>query len=251
NGKLDRRALPVPDALQSETEYVAPRTEVEKTLSEIWSDVLKIERVGVHDNFFELGGHSLLAVQVASAVRSRLGVEVPLAALFTHPTLALFAREMEHASASDLPPIALRDTRTAAPLSFAQQRLWFLDQLDRRAGAAYHIPVGVRLSGALNIDALHKALNRIVERHDVLRTRFEAADGEPVQRIDAQVRFVLTAHDLGAQGDPRPDLQRHAEAESAEPFDLSSGPLVRGRLLKLGEHEHVLLVTMHHIVSDG
>ncbi|MGS0897587.1 amino acid adenylation domain-containing protein, partial [Burkholderia stagnalis] len=251
NGKLDRRALPVPDALQSETEYVAPRTEVEKTLSEIWRDVLKIERVGVHDNFFELGGHSLLAVQVASAVRSRLGVEVPLAALFAQPTLNRFAQVVEHAAATDLPPIALRDKREAAQLSFAQQRLWFLDQLDKRAGAAYHIPLGVRLSGVLNVEALHDALNRIVERHDALRTRFEVVDGVPVQRIAAHAPFVLVRHDLSVAADADAYVAHHTRDEAAEPFDLSVGPLIRGRLLRLNEHEHVLLVTMHHIVSDG
>ncbi|WP_414445210.1 amino acid adenylation domain-containing protein [Burkholderia sp. 22PA0106] len=251
NGKLDRRALPTPDALQAESAYVAPRTPTEQALGDIWRDILKLDRVGVHDNFFELGGHSLLAVQVASAVRSRLGIEVPLAELFAHPTLALFASAVEHASASSLPPIAVRDTREAAPLSFAQQRLWFLDQLDRQAGAAYHIPVGVRLGGELHTEALQQALNRIVERHEVLRTRFAVVNGEPVQRIDAPARFALTTHDLATQADPQRDVQRHVDQEAAEPFDLASGPLVRGRLLRVSEHEHVLLVTMHHIVSDG
>ncbi|WP_414445213.1 amino acid adenylation domain-containing protein [Burkholderia sp. 22PA0106] len=251
NGKLDRRALPTPDAPQSGTDYVAPRTETEQTLSTIWSDILKIDRVGLHDNFFDLGGHSLLAVQLASSIRSRLGVEVPLPELFAHPTLGQFAQAVEHANASALPPIMARGANQAAPLSFAQQRLWFLDRLDKRAGAAYHIPVGVRLNGALDADALRQALDRILARHDVLRTRFVLANGEPEQRVDAAARFALTAHDLSALAQPEAEVQRHAETEAAEPFDLSAGPLVRGRLLRLSEHAHVLLVTMHHTVSDG
>jgi amino acid adenylation domain-containing protein len=252
NGKLDRRALPAPDALQSETAYAAPRTPTEQALSEIWSQVLKIERVGVHDNFFELGGHSLLAVQVASAVRSRLGVEVPLSALFAGPTLGQFAQAVTQADASALPPIVPRgEQREPARLSFAQQRLWFLDQLDQRAGAAYRIPLGVRLSGALDLDALHRALNRIIERHEALRTRFEVVNGQPVQCIAAHAPFVLARHDLGGAADVDAEVARHTSDEAAEPFDLAVGPLVRGRLLRLSEREHVLLVTMHHIVSDG
>ncbi|WP_414449353.1 amino acid adenylation domain-containing protein [Burkholderia sp. 22PA0099] len=251
NGKVDRRALPAPGEMMSGAAYVAPGTQAERTLAAIWAEVLKVERVGLHENFFELGGHSLLAVQLASAIRSRLGVEVPLAELFAHPTLGRFAQVLEQAGASRLPPIEPRESGEAVPLSFAQQRLWFLDRLDPRASAAYRIPVSVRLSGALDAEALRRALDRIVARHAVLRTRFNATDGVPMQRIDAHTRFALTLHDLAAQPDPERGVHAHAEAEAGEPFDFSAGPLVRGRLLRLSEREHVLFVTMHHIVSDG
>ncbi|MGS0897609.1 amino acid adenylation domain-containing protein, partial [Burkholderia stagnalis] len=251
NGKVDRRALPAPGEMTSDVAYVAPATQTERALADIWAELLKVERVGLHENFFELGGHSLLAVQLASAMRSRLGVEVPLAELFAQPTLDRFAQVVEQAVASRLPPIDAREPGEAAPLSFAQQRLWFLDRLDKRASAAYRIPVGVRLSGVLDVEALGRALDRIVERHAVLRTRLVATDGVPEQRIDAHACFALTVHDLTALPDPERGVSAHAEAEAGEPFDFSTGPLVRGRLLRLGEREHVLLVTMHHIVSDG
>ncbi|WP_414449351.1 amino acid adenylation domain-containing protein [Burkholderia sp. 22PA0099] len=153
-------------------------------------------------------------------------------------------------AASDEAPVPVaRDA--ALPLSFAQQRMWFLDRLDRRASAAYHVPAGVRLRGALNVAALRRALDRIVERHEVLRTRFATTDGEPVLQIDARRPFALEQHDLSGLADAQAALLRHAEAEADAPFDLSAGPVVRGRLLRMGEQDHVLLVTMHHIVSDG
>jgi amino acid adenylation domain-containing protein len=251
NGKLDRRALPAPDAIASTAVYVAPRTPAEQALSRLWSEVLGVERVGLHDNFFDLGGHSLMAVRLTAALRRELGVEVPLADLFAHPVLSRFARVVARAEASALPPIAPRDASEPAPLSFAQQRLWFLDQLDKRASAAYHLPIGVRLSGALDVAPLQRALDRIVQRHEALRTRFELVDGEPVQRVDAPAPFALACHDLSRLADPEQELARHAEAAANEPFDLAAGPLVRGSLLRLSEREHVLLVTMHHIVGDG
>ncbi|MGS0897470.1 amino acid adenylation domain-containing protein, partial [Burkholderia stagnalis] len=251
NGKLDRRALPAPDAIVSAADYAAPRTHAEQVLSRLWSEVLGVARVGLHDNFFDLGGHSLLAVRMTAAVRRELGVEVPLADLFAHPVLGRFARAVARADTSALPPIALRDASKPAPLSFAQQRLWFLDQLDKRASAAYHLPIGVRLRGALDVASLQRALDCIVERHEALRTRFDLADGEPLQHVDGPPRFALTTHDLSRLADPERELSSHVDAAAGELFDLAAGPLVRGSLLRLGEHEHVLLVTMHHIVGDG
>ncbi|RYF14633.1 MAG: amino acid adenylation domain-containing protein, partial [Comamonadaceae bacterium] len=259
NGKLDRKALPQPEALESGADHVAPRTALEKTLSDIWADVLKVERVGLHDNFFGLGGHSLLAVQLASHVRSQLGVEVELAQLFSRPTLAQFAQVVAEASVTTLPAIGVRekvgDEVQDAPLSFAQQRLWFLDRLDSQAALAYHMPLGVKLTGLLDQAALKTALDRIVERHEALRTHFEVIDNEPVQKIRAQMAFALQVFDLSAAGssdeDAMQQVMAQAQQEAAEPFDLATGPLVRGRLLKLGDTRHVLLATMHHIVSDG
>jgi amino acid adenylation domain-containing protein len=254
NGKLDRRALPVPGEIASDAEYVAPRTATEQALAEIWAEVLQLERVGLNDNFFVLGGHSLLAVQLASRVRGRLGVEVALTELFAHPMLGQFARVVERAGASALPPIVARERGDATVLSFSQQRLWFLDRLDKGASTAYHVMVGLRLSGELDTTALRMALDRIVERHEVLRTRFEVVDGEPVQRVEPCARFALAMHDLSGEADRdarEAAARQHVQAEAGEPFDLATGPLVRGRLLRLGEQEHVLLATMHHIASDG
>ena len=184
NGKLDRQALPAPegDAYASRG-YEAPQGEVERSVAAIWVELLKVERVGRQDHFFELGGHSLLAVQLISRLREQRGVEVGLAQLFAQPVLAEFARAMAGAELSLLPDLKPADRSGSLPLSFAQQRLWFLAQLDERAGAAYHIPGGVRLRGVLDRAALEGALARIVERHEALRTVFEQVDGEAVQVI--------------------------------------------------------------------
>ncbi|MGS0897473.1 amino acid adenylation domain-containing protein, partial [Burkholderia stagnalis] len=251
NGKLDRRALPAPGEIVGDADYVAPRAGIEQALSEIWAEVLKVERVGLNDNFFARGGHSLLAVQLASRVRGRLGVDVALAELFAHPELGPFARAVEQAGASVLAPIVARDRGVAAVLSFSQQRLWFLDRLEKGASTAYHVMVGLRLSGELDAAALRMALDRIVARHEVLRTYFDVVDGEPVQRVTADACFALSVHDLSGGIDAQAQVRRHLEDEGDTPFDLAVGPLVRGRLLRLGEREHVLLATMHHIASDG
>ncbi|MBT2779855.1 non-ribosomal peptide synthetase, partial [Lysobacter sp. ISL-54] len=255
NGKLDRKALPAPDqAAVLSREYAAPQGEIETAIAEIWQDLLGIERVGRHDHFFELGGHSLLAVQVASRLRQSLGLEIPLRDLFSRPTPAALAASVQSAQSESQPPITLADRNAALPLSWAQQRLWFLDQLDHSAGAAYHMPVALQLSGDLDRTALQNSLNRIVARHENLRTRFVSQSGAPVQVIDpVDTGFVLIDHDLS---DLTADAQTSAVAtqsreEARAPFDLAQGPLIRGRLLRLSEHEHVLLVTQHHIVSDG
>ena len=253
NGKLDRKALPAPEGgAFASRGYEAPRGEAEETLARLWAELLKVERVGRHDNFFELGGHSLLAVKLISRLRRALGIEIPLAALFAHPVLADFAASLAQAPADLLPPVVAGERGDGPlPLSFAQQRLWFLGQLGE-AGSAYHIPGGLRLKGRLDREALVRALDRIVARHEGLRTTFGAIDGQPVQRIaPADVGFALTGHDLRGVVDIEAELKRLAAAEAAAPFDLERGPLIRGRLVRLGEEDHALLATMHHIVSDG
>ncbi|MBW8848894.1 MAG: amino acid adenylation domain-containing protein, partial [Burkholderiales bacterium] len=253
NGKLDRRALPAPaDTAFGQHAHEAPQGELESTLASIWSELLAVQRIGRHDHFFELGGHSLLAVQLASRIRARLGCEVPLADLFAQPTLASFATRVAAASSSALPAIVPAARQGALPLSFAQQRLWFLAQLDARAAAAYAMPGGVRLRGALDAAALQAALDRIVARHEALRTSFASVEGEPVQVIAApDVGFALAHEDLAGQASPEAELERLAAEETAAPFDLERGPLIRARLVRLAHDDHVLLVTMHHIVSDG
>ncbi|HEX8242203.1 MAG TPA: amino acid adenylation domain-containing protein, partial [Longimicrobium sp.] len=247
-GKLDRGALPAPrgDAFATRG-YEAPATDAEAALAEIWSEVLRVERVGRGDHFFELGGHSLLAVQVVSRVRQVLEVEVELGKVFTLPVLADFAREVETAARAELPPIEPAAREGRLPLSFAQQRLWFLEQLGG-LGSTYHIPTRMRLRGALDRAALVRALDRIVARHEALRTTFAAVDGEPVQRIaPPDAGFHLVEHDLsgilplsarngrGEGGDPgsEAELGRLMAVEAGAPFDLERGPLIRGRLIRL------------------
>ncbi|WP_050808561.1 non-ribosomal peptide synthetase [Collimonas fungivorans] len=250
SGKLDRRALPMPEGEAFVRRvYEEPSGETEQVLAQIWSDLLGVESVGRQDSFFELGGHSLLAVRLISQLRQRLGIELPLAALFTHPQLAELAREVATAGQSTLSAITAADRSRSLPLSHAQQRLWYVTQIDAQAGPAYHIPGALRLRGALDQKALQAAMDRIVERHEILRTRFVSVDGQPCQVVDAPHGFALTHSDFtGAGAD---ELKRIYRQEAVEPFDLARGPLIRGRLLRLGDDDHVLLLTMHHIISDG
>src|SRR5262249_39888247 len=171
NGKLDRKALPEPSGERGQPDsYVAPRSPVEEILANIWAQVLHLDKVGIHDKFFELGGHSLLATQLVSRIRNALNREVPLRVVFESPTVAGLARELEEQRpASNLPPIVAVSREGGLPLSFAQQRLWFIDQLEP-GSAAYNIPTGVRLQGALDRKALEAALTEMVRRHEVLRT---------------------------------------------------------------------------------
>ncbi|HET7461931.1 MAG TPA: amino acid adenylation domain-containing protein, partial [Longimicrobium sp.] len=253
NGKVDRNALPAPDGDVFVTRgYEAPASETEAALAEIWADVLGVERVGRHDHFFELGGHSLRAVQVVTRVRQLLRAEAALGDVFLRPVLADFARGLVAAARSDLPPIEPVDRAGPLALSFAQRRLWFLEQLGS-AGTAYHIPAGLRLRGELDRGALVRALDRIVARHEALRTTFVQADGEPAQRIapGSESRFHLLDHDLADHPGAESELRRLMTEEAAAPFDLRRGPLIRGRLVRLAGDDHVLAVTMHHIVSDG
>ncbi|MFN9547063.1 MAG: condensation domain-containing protein, partial [Cyanobacteriota bacterium] len=253
NGKLDRKALPAPESEAYATgAYVPPEGPVEEALAALWRELLGIERVGRQDDFFSLGGHSLLALQVISRLRSSLGLEVTLAELFARPVLAEFAAELAGASSADSVLIEPADRSQPLPLSFAQRRLWFLAQLEGPS-ATYNIPLALHLAGALDAAALRAALNQLVARHEVLRTTFVAVDGEPVQRIGpaTDARFLLIEHDLRATTDGQAELARWLEREASAPFDLEKGPLVRGRLLRLAEGEHALLLTMHHAITDG
>jgi amino acid adenylation domain-containing protein len=248
NGKLDRKALPAPDDQAFLLRAYKPTTgEIEDTLAQIWSELLRVERVGRDDNFFELGGHSLLAVRVVSQLRERLGIELPLAALFTHPHLADLAHDVAEAGQNTLSAIVRADRSAALPLSFAQQRLWFVARVDPEASRAYHLADAVRMRGPLDVAALRAALDRIVERHESLRTRFVGTSARQV--IDAPRGFALTVEELGPVDEAA--LARICRDEAAASFDLAIGPLIRGRLLRLGADDHALLVTMHHIVSDG
>jgi len=258
NGKVDRRALPVPDKTRPELEetFVAPRTPVEEVLAGIWAEVLGLDRVGVQDNFFELGGHSLLATQVISRVRDAFSVELSLYSLFEAPTISRLGEKIEVARREGLglqaPPILPRTQNENLPLSFAQQRLWFLDQLVPDA-PIYNIPLAYRVTGRLNVAALEQSLGEIVRRHEALRTTFTAVDGQPIQAIAPEINLRLPVVDLQEIAETERDnkVQRLATQEAQQPFDLTIGPLLRVKLLRLDKAEHVLLLTMHHIVSDG
>ncbi|PKV14864.1 non-ribosomal peptide synthetase, partial [Xanthomonas prunicola] len=253
NGKLDRRALPAPDRETLETEaYETPRPGLEERLAVLWAELLGVERVGRNDSFFALGGHSLLATQLVGRLRVALGREVPLTTLFAQPRLCGFAEAVAQATSSALPPIMPVPRAGPLPLSFAQQRLWFLDRLDAGAGTAYLMPTAVRLLGALNRAALRSALDRIVARHEALRTHVGFDGDTPTQCIASpEIGFSLEIVAAVAAADPRQVIQQHASLEARTPFDLNRGPLLRGRLVCLDAHDHVLFVTLHHLICDG
>ncbi len=254
SGKVDRRALPAPGRLTS-VEVGAPRTPVEALVAAVWAEVLGVERVGVEQSFFDLGGHSLLATRVISRLRAACGVELPLRALFEEPTVARLATRAEAAlrGGSLAAPLIVAVPRTGPlPLSFAQQRLWFIDRLEP-GSAAYNIPAALRLAGELRLPALGAALSEVVRRQAALRTRFVQVAGEAAQVIDPPARLPLPLVDLSGLPSAAREREagRQAAAEGARPFDLSSGPLLRARVMRLASREHVVLLTLHHIVSDG
>ncbi|HVR98051.1 MAG TPA: condensation domain-containing protein, partial [Thermoanaerobaculia bacterium] len=250
NGKIDRRALAriEPERAVQAERYQAPRTAMESRLAAIWTELLGIEKVGIHDDFFDLGGHSLLATQLVSRMRESFGVELPLRLIFEISTVEGLGREL----AGKVAPLAVPPLRPVPregdlPLSFAQERLWFLEKLEP-GSPIYNLPVAARLIGALDVAALTAALGEIVRRHEALRTVFSEAASRPVQRMVAWIPFPLPVVDLSER---RADLDEQLREETAKPFDLASGALVRGRLLRLGEAEHVVVLTFHHIAADG
>ncbi|MCG1048623.1 non-ribosomal peptide synthetase [Mycetohabitans sp. B6] len=254
NGKLDRRALPEPDAdALALHAYEVPQGELETMLATIWAELLGVERVGRHDSFFALGGHSLLAVRLMNRVRT-LGADVPLASLFASPTLAAFAAVMSaqlHQSSHVLPEITPLSREGRLPLSFAQQRLWFLAQLDG-VSYTYHIPIALRLRGPLDQTAWQQALNALFARHEALRSTFVSVDGQPqVQLLAPDVGLPLLWHDWRGVPDAETRLARLSADEAQTRFDLAHGPLIRAQMVQLADDEHRFLLTQHHIVSDG
>ena len=253
NGKLDRKRLPAPDGnAYSANGYEEPHGEIETTLAAIWRELLEVEKVGRNDNFFELGGHSLLAITMIGRLRETLGLEVEIGGVFEYSRLSELAGKISGGREAQLPPITKADRKQPLPLSYAQQRLWFLAQM-KAVSEVYHIPFGVRLVGKLDRHALGLALDRLVQRHEALRTTFVVVDGEALQRIAAveDSHFLLRDHDLRQQADPERGLRQIYEEEAHASFDLEAGPLIRGRLIRQREDQYALLITMHHIVSDG
>jgi amino acid adenylation domain-containing protein len=258
NGKVDRQALPTPGKARPPLfeAFVAPRTPIEELLASIWANVLKVESVGIHDNFFALGGHSLLAVQVISRLRKVFQVDVPLRVLFDAPTVAGLARHVEKgrqaAQSTPAPPLKAMPREGVVPLTMTQEHFWDLDQL--LPGAPFsNMLYAARLTGPLNVKALEQSFNEIIKRHETLRTTFTTIAGQPVQVIAPTLHLPLEMDDLRALPEAAREAAAHQLicAEVLYPFDLEKGPLLQVRLLRLGEQEHILLLTMHHIISDG
>ncbi|MBD2609665.1 AMP-binding protein, partial [Scytonema hofmannii FACHB-248] len=257
NGKLDRKALPAPELTQISLSNInPPSTPIENLLVAIWAEVLGIDKVGIDNNFFELGGHSLIATRVISQIRQVFQVELPLRYLFEKPTIAGLAKEIEKAIKVDSGVEATNIERIARspelPLSFAQQRLWFLAQLEPDS-PFYNIPAAVRLQGQLNVEALQQSFNEIISRHEALRTNFQTREGQAVAVISKEKPLTLSIFDISElpTNQQEAEIKQQAAQEAQQPFDISSDHLLRVKLLRLGEQEHIILLTMHHIVSDG
>lgn len=254
SGKVDRRSLPAPEQTQQpSSDFVPPRTFVEEMVVNIWSKVLNIEHIGINNNFFELGGHSLLATMVVARLREAFQIELPLRCLFEAPTVASLSAFIERIDRKlEAPPVQRASRTQELPLSFAQQRLWFLDQL-QPGNSAYNIPVGVRLQGVLNTEVLQQSFQEVINRHEALRTVFTTVADRPVQKIIQFLSFTLSVVDL----QHLPPTEQEAKAlqlareEIRKPFTLDRGPLLRVTLLQLNDTEYLLLLTIHHIVADG
>ena len=258
SGKVDRRSLPPLDSasMTAGGTFVAPRNAIEELLAGMWAEILNVKQVGIHDNFFDLGGHSLLAVRLNSRLRSTFRVEASLNLLFETPTVAglgeTIGRLARAGGGAEEQPIVPVPRDGTVPLSFAQQRLWFFQQLEPD-NPVYNIPIAVILSGTLDAVALERALGEIVRRHEVLRTTFTTVNGEPVQNIHANARLELPVTNLSGvpESERHNEVERRAREEAHRPFDLARNLPVRARLLRLDDEEHALLVTLHHIAADG
>ena len=255
NGKVDRKALPIPNFAASQNALSrAPESAVEQMIADIWCDLLKIDSVSLDDDFFQLGGHSLLATQILSRLRSAMNIELPLRAIFESSTLGALAARAEEARSGPAPisPAMTRVSRDGRlPLSFAQQRMWLVQQMDPER-TTYSMPSSLRLTGELNIAALEHALNEIVRRHEVLRTVYPTFDDEPYQSILPHQPFALPVIDVqAASADELATIQSLAAQHASLPFDLATGPMFRFTLLHLSPVDHVLITVLHHINTDG
>jgi amino acid adenylation domain-containing protein len=256
NGKVDRQALPPLEATRPADTSRPARTALEEIVAGIWSQVLRLPQVGRTEHFFELGGHSLLATQILARVREALGVELPLRTLFEAPTVEAFAAQVERArataGAATLVPMRAVPRGDVLPLSYAQERMWFLEQL-AEGHTSYHLPLGLQITGPLNVGLLDQTFGEVIRRHEVLRTHFPARGGEPRQTIAPPMRQRLALVDLRGLAAParEREARRVAEADVRRPFDLAAGPLVRTVLLRLADETHVLVCTMHHLITDA
>jgi acyl carrier protein len=253
NGKINKKALPEPEGnIATTNEYVAPRNETEQKLAAIWTKVLGVEKIGVYDNFFELGGHSLLATQVISKIRNEFNIELPLKTLFEKPDLLSFSEIIENTkSESQIAKITLAPRDTGLPLSFAQERLWFIDQYEHNA--SYNMPGAVKLIGKLDTNVLEKTFSEIIRRHEVLRTNIVTINNVASQLIHKESKFELKTVDLShlPEEEANQKIIGLIEIESQKPFDLANDSLIRLVLYKIMDKEHTLFLNQHHIISDG
>ncbi|MFC6079650.1 amino acid adenylation domain-containing protein [Sphaerisporangium aureirubrum] len=249
NGKIDRKALPRPE-LPEAGSGAAPRTAAERQVAEVFAEVLKLDAVGADDDFFLLGGHSLLAAKAAARLTARLGVEVPVQALFARPTVAAFAAAVQDLETSSV-PLGPRPAGTPPPLSAAQERMWFLHRLDPKDIS--NVYLAYRLRGPLDQDRVAAALTRVVARHEALRTRFPETDGVLLPVVEPPAPFPLERFDLSAlpEGERETEARRLVTERVNAPLDLADAPPLRATLIRLAEREHVLCVVLHHIIGDG
>jgi len=258
SGKVDRKKLPKPEAGRPELgkEYVAPRTPTEELLASIFSQLLDVDKIGIYDSFFELGGHSLLATQLLSRIKEFFQIPLELREIFESPTMFDLGRKIDDlrltAKGIPVPPLVPVSREEELPLSFAQQRLWFLDQLEPDS-AFYNIPTALRLMGSLNFDALERGVQEIIRRHESLRTTFKSKDGKPYQVIANELELIIEKIDLGSlsESERETEILKLAREDAQKPFNLSEGPLLRFTLLQVDEEDYVILFTMHHIISDA
>jgi amino acid adenylation domain-containing protein/non-ribosomal peptide synthase protein (TIGR01720 family) len=251
NGKTDRKALPDPEAgVESTDDYAAPETPTEIKLAAIWAGLLEVERVGLHDDFFALGGHSLLAIRLISAIRKELKATVVIGDVFDYPTVKTLSAHLQRNTVSEHTPAVIRRERPARiPLSFSQERLWFIDQME--GSVHYHVPTVLRLKGALNKEALSFAIQSIINRHEILRTVIEQEDGQAFQRVNEAGKWKLhVINALSCKSDSA-FLQEEIARLVSQPFDLQKDHMLRIHLIELAAEEHILVVTLHHIASDG
>jgi len=255
-GKVNRRSLPEPESILSTTEIdiVPPRTATEEILVDIWSEVLNLNPIGIHNNFFELGGNSLHAGQVVARISEKFSIDVPINLIFEAPTVSKFSEYLDSRKVNAVSPqLVITSTARKAkiPLSLAQQRLWFINQLEPNK-AAYNLLRGFHITGEVNVSCLEKAIQAIIERHEILRTRFKAIDASPVQEIALHLPFTLSVEDL--RGLAETESQSKAEQIVSElqswTFDLTQAPLLKAVVIHLSAEEYQFLITMHHIISD-
>ena len=246
NGKIDRNALPIPSMTNVQKEFIAPSNEIEKSLAEIWSSLLGVEKISVKDNFFELGGHSLLAIRVLASIRQEIGVELAITDIFEHPTIFELAASMQAAGSNNLlPAILIEERPEQIPLSYAQERLWFIDQL--KGSAHYHLPTVFRFKGKLEQKMLEHALKGIIQRHEVLRTVYKSIKGKAFQEvIEADSWQLETLTNVQEN-----DLEQIIKNLVYKPFDLEKDYMLKATLVQIGEEENILILVRHHIASDG
>ncbi|MEP6583183.1 MAG: amino acid adenylation domain-containing protein, partial [Ginsengibacter sp.] len=250
NGKINKKALPVPDLSDlSGKEYQAPRNEIEVKLAQIWQELLDAEKVSIHDNFFHIGGHSLLAMRLVSSIRTRLGIEMQVKTLFIYPTIAQLSQQLKETARSLPQAMEVKVKPENIPVSFSQERLWLIDQLE--GSNQYHVATVLRLKGKLDVNALNKSFAEIVNRHEVLRSVFyQGEDGKVYQRIKEKEQWQMDISNEIIHGNDAAELTRHIGHLIERPFDLSRDYMLRVTLLNTGE-DHLLVVTIHHIASDG